>query len=135
MRNKDRIAYASHKCSAKKRGIPFLLTFEEWHKIWQDSGKLRGRGSDLYCMARHNDTGPYAIGNVSIITNHENLSLGNKDRWKNKIVSDETRNKIKQARQLQKNVGYDKTIYTCVHCNKQVRSKSNLVQHIRARHA
>jgi hypothetical protein len=134
---KIRQAYASQKCAANKRGIEFLLSFEEWYHIWQVSGKWdeRGRGSEKYCMARHNDIGPYSINNVSIITNHENLSLGNKDRWKGKIVSDETKDKLKQARKLQVNVGYDKTIYTCVHCDKQVRSKSNLVQHTRASHA
>ena len=135
--NTLKIAYTSQKHTARKRDIPFLLSFEEWVDIWQSSGKLaeRGRGSDKYCMARHGDIGPYSINNVSIITNHENLSLGNKDRWKNKIVSGNTKDKIKEARKMQKNVGYDKTIYTCVHCNQQIRSKSNLVQHTRAKHA
>jgi len=129
-------AYASQKCSAKKRGIGFHLTFEEWNYIWQVSGKWdeRGRGSEKYCMARHNDIGPYAIGNISIITNHENLSLGNKDRWKGKIVNDETKNKLKQKRQLQTNVGHDKAIYICEHCSRQIRGKSNLIQHGRAKH-
>ena len=129
-------AYASQKCAAKKRGIDFNLTFEEWNHIWQVSGKWdeRGRGSKKYCMARHRDIGPYSINNVSIITNHENLSYGNKDRWKDKIVSDETKSKIKEARLLQTNVGYDKTIYTCEHCSKQIRSKSNIIQHVRAKH-
>lgn len=135
--NKSKQAYASHKSKAGKRGIEFLLSFEEWQYIWQVSGKWdeRGRGSEKYCMARHSDIGPYSINNVSIITNHENLSLGNKDRWKGKIVSDETKDKLKEARKLQVNVGHDKTIYTCVHCNKQVRGKSNIVQHTRAKHA
>jgi hypothetical protein len=130
----EKRAYAAHKCSAKKRGIEFLLSFEEWYNIWQQSGKQRGRGSDLYCMARHNDIGPYAIGNVSIITNRENLSLGNKDRWIGKFVDDSTKHKIKLARSKQKNVGYDKTIYSCPHCSQQIRSKSNLIQHVRAKH-
>ena len=135
--DKSKQAYASQKCAAKKRGIDFQLTFDEWYKVWSDSGHWhqRGRGSEKYCMARHQDTGPYSINNVSIITNHENLSYGNKDRWKNKVVTDKTKNKIKQARKLQTNVGYDKTIYTCAHCNKQVRGKSNIVQHTRAKHA
>ncbi|MDE2589220.1 MAG: hypothetical protein KGL95_06100 [Patescibacteria group bacterium] len=38
-------------------------------------------------MARFNDTGPYALGNVKIITNSENLSEGNLG----KIVSEETK--------------------------------------------
>jgi hypothetical protein len=74
-------AYWAHKQGAKSRNIEFLLTFEEWLQIWQDSGQLenRGRGSSEYCMARFGDKGPYAIGNVKIITNAENISEGH---WK-----------------------------------------------------
>jgi hypothetical protein len=134
---KNKLAYNSQKCAAKKRGIPFLLSYDEWQYIWDASGKWeeRGRGSNKYCMARHNDIGPYAVDNISIITNHENLSLGNKDRWKGKIVSDETKNKLREAKKLQQNRGHDSTIYTCAHCNKQVKGKSNITQHTRARHA
>ena len=61
--------YASQKCSAKKRGIDFNLTYDEWYDFWIKSGKahLRGRGTDKYCMARHNDTGPYELGNISFL--------------------------------------------------------------------
>ena len=127
--NIDKQAYASQKCAAKKRGIEFQLTFEQWKHIWQVSGKWdeRGRGSEKYCMARHSDIGPYSIDNVSIITNHENLSLGNKNRWKGKIVSDETKSKLRKARQTQINIGYDKMIYVCPQCNLHIRSKSNFI--------
>ncbi len=62
------------KARAGKRGIEFLLTFEEWLKIWEDSGHIheRGRLKHQYCMARNGDCGPYAVGNVSIITMEEN---------------------------------------------------------------
>lgn len=86
MRYSDKIAYNAHKSRAKRRGIDFLLTYEEWKLIWDQSGKPRGRGSDLYCMARHNDVGPYAVWNVSIITNCENskFSVTHRDykKWK-----------------------------------------------------
>jgi hypothetical protein len=129
-------AYISQKYLAKKRKIEFLLTFQEWYDIWLQSGKfhLRGRRSNEYCMGRHNDIGPYAVNNVSIITNHENCSFANKDRWKGKLVTEETKIKIKIARKKQINVGYDKTIYICNHCQQQIRSKSNLIQHTRAKH-
>lgn len=65
--------YRRQKYSAKYRGIPFELTFDEWMKIWTGSGHWheRGRGKG-YVMARFGDKGPYAIGNVKIITNAEN---------------------------------------------------------------
>lgn len=68
-------AFLGHQKNARKRGNAFLLTFDEWLAVWIESGKWeqRGRGADKYCMARTGDTGPYAIGNVRICTNRENL--------------------------------------------------------------
>ena len=47
--SEDRLrkAYRNHKGSAKHRGIPFMLSFEQWLSVWKDSGKLhpRGKGS------------------------------------------------------------------------------------------
>lgn len=67
-------AYNGHKGGAKKRNIPFLLTFEQWRAIWQASGKWQQRGvkKGQYVMARFGDTGPYAVGNVRICTQTEN---------------------------------------------------------------
>jgi hypothetical protein len=47
-------------------------------KVWEESGKLhlRGHGKDKYCMARHNDVGPYSPENVSIQTNLKNNTDG-----------------------------------------------------------
>ncbi len=62
------------KQNAKRRGIPFELTFLEWLGIWVHSGRLaeRGKGTEQYQMARYGDKGPYAVGNVKIITSWEN---------------------------------------------------------------
>lgn len=67
-------AYYKHKSRAERRGVEFLLTLEEWTTIWVESGKWdqRRNGADGYCMARHGDTGPYAVGNVRICTNRQN---------------------------------------------------------------
>ena len=75
-------AYVVHKATAKARGIAFLLTFEEWMTIWNDSGNwhLRGNLKGHYVMARHGDTGPYAVGNVRICTVSENMSEANKGK-------------------------------------------------------
>jgi hypothetical protein len=69
-------AYLTQKSHAKSRGIPFLLTFDEWWEVWFESGKWnrRGRRRDQFVMARHGDIGPYANGNVRICSIQENVS-------------------------------------------------------------
>lgn len=70
------LAYNNQKRDASARGIEFRLSFPEWIEIWERSGKWmeRGRGRNRYCMARHGDTGPYAVGNVYITTNAQNAA-------------------------------------------------------------
>jgi hypothetical protein len=65
-------AFIKQRSGAKERGIGFELTFEEWWNFWKDSYHLRGGGDDQLCMARNGDVGPYAIGNVSMLTNRQN---------------------------------------------------------------
>lgn len=66
--------YRRQKDHARSRNIQFLLTYEEWLKIWLDSGHFheRGRQKGQYCMARLGDKGPYAVGNVKIILHQDN---------------------------------------------------------------
>ena len=68
---------------SKERGIDWNLTFAEWWAIWSASGRWieRGRGTG-YVMARHGDTGAYAIGNVKIIKAKENHSEYIRRYWK-----------------------------------------------------
>ena len=65
--------YGEHKRSAQQRGIPFLLSFEQWWRIWQKSGHWDQRGA-TYVMSRPMDTGPYAVGNVAIVTSARNAA-------------------------------------------------------------
>lgn len=69
-----KMRYREQRGMARLRGIPFLLTFPEWMQIWRDSGHLHHRGcrQSQYVMARFNDAGPYAIGNVKIIPHTQN---------------------------------------------------------------
>lgn len=87
--------FKAQKSNAKTRGIPFLLTFEQWLSIWTESGKLdqRGRGSKKFCMCRHGDAGPYEVGNVFIGTGRENVRTGNLG----KEMTQEVRDKISKA--------------------------------------
>lgn len=71
---KLRHQYACQKGKAKHRNIDFNLTYEEWLKIWTDSGHLSERGchKGSFVMSRIKDQGPYAIDNVIIQTKYQN---------------------------------------------------------------
>jgi hypothetical protein len=77
-----RAKYNAHRISAKQRGIPFLLSFEKWLRIWKDSGHLHERGcrANCYVMARLGDRGAYAPDNVMIISCEANSVAGNVGR-------------------------------------------------------
>jgi hypothetical protein len=72
--------YLNQKKYSLRRGIPFLLTFEQWWEIWQKSGHWHERGilPHQYCMGRgtneHPDVGEYKVGNIRVITNAQNRS-------------------------------------------------------------
>jgi hypothetical protein len=94
--------YRDHALRARNRGISFELTFEQWMEIWLKSGQILNRGMELgqYVMGRNNDTGPYAVGNVSIITGSQNvhdanirLSPGFYKRW-------DTKRRLQQSKVL-----------------------------------
>ena len=81
--------FSHSRKDAKRRGILFLLTIEEWWDIWQRSGHYEKRGNrhGQYQMARFGDNGPYERNNVRIITREENVKekiphrpFGNKSR-------------------------------------------------------
>lgn len=93
--NLARSSFLTQRGDAKRRGIPFLLTFEEWLAIWIESGKLdqRGKFAGQYVMARYGDIGPYATGNVRICSFGDNVREAKCGR----IVNDETRKKNSAA--------------------------------------
>jgi hypothetical protein len=77
--------YRDHKRGATARGINFLLTFDEWWNIWQQSGYWDKRGckKGQYCMSRIGDIGPYIVGNVFIQTHRQNiLDCQNRNKFK-----------------------------------------------------
>lgn len=79
MRDIFRKLYTQQKSNAKRRGIAFVLSLDEWKSIWLQSGKWeeRGRGIGKYCMCRVGDVGSYEVGNVFIDLNTKNVSVGN----------------------------------------------------------
>lgn len=72
-------AFLKQRRNAAKRGIGWQLTLWEWWSIWQESAHWGDRGRQVgnFVMARHGDVGPYAVGNVSIVTTSQNLSEAN----------------------------------------------------------
>lgn len=71
------LVFHRQKSTAKGRGIPWELTYKQWLRWWTaslgpDWFELRGAGYNQFCMARHNDTGAYKLGNIKCITNQMN---------------------------------------------------------------
>jgi hypothetical protein len=93
--NPEKMAYHRHKSAARRRRIPFLLTFEQWWEIWFFSGKWeqRGRRKGQYCMARFGDLGGYEVGNVRIILGRDNLAEADQS-YRSRPRSDEWRRNL-----------------------------------------
>jgi hypothetical protein len=111
--------WQKHRINAKTRGVPFRLTFEEWLKIWEDSGHLGESGSyrGQYHMARFGDKGAYEVGNVRIITaeaNHREINFSETSRVKMSISqrgrkhSEATKEKIRQSKLGTRNPNFGK---------------------------
>lgn len=68
-------AYHDQKSTAKRRGIEFKITFEDWKKWWINTGKAenRGRNKGCYQMCRFNDEGAYELENIYCATITENM--------------------------------------------------------------
>ena len=67
--------YWNKQVNAKKEGIEFFLTFDQFVQLVKDSNlKVDDLGftGKNYVLARYNDSGPYAIGNCRFITQYEN---------------------------------------------------------------
>lgn len=108
-RRRLRQRFTQQKADAARRGVAFVLTFTEWLQIWNSSGHLseRGRGRGRYCMARFQDKGPYAVGNVKIIRNEENsservCSEETRAKYRARTISKEARGKIAASRRGRK---------------------------------
>jgi hypothetical protein len=61
--------FCRQRWGAKRRCIEWLFSYEEWLRVWQDSGHLHERGPRCgqYVMARKGDLGPYSADNVRIV--------------------------------------------------------------------
>ena len=117
MNNLTKQHYWSQIGSSNKRGVKFDLTYEQWLEIWESSGfaHLRGRGKGKYCMARHNDIGPYAVGNVSIMPISQNASDAHKGKPKPYTNTAEYKQKVS------KGIRRTQSVSQCPYCSKQIK--------------
>ena len=70
----ERAAFHAQRGNAKRRGIAWEFTFDEWWAWWQTDGRWERRGSRTgkLVMARFGDVGPYSPDNVRPLTPAEN---------------------------------------------------------------
>ena len=85
--------YHEQKGNARRRGIEFNFTYQEWLDWWGDDIEQRGKGFNKLVMARKNDQGAYHPDNVVKMLNQENVRDGNL----NKVITDEYREKLSIA--------------------------------------
>jgi len=114
MDRKTSMKYHTHKSGAKARGIPFLLSKEEWWDIWQKSGKWDQRGNKRgqYVMSRYGDQGPYAIGNVFIQPQVNNISEAHLGK-KVPLCTEEYRINMSKIKK-----GVKSSLIKCTYCDK-----------------
>ena len=63
--------FIDFRASAKYPGVEFLLTYDEWLSVWENSGHLheRGRGLGQYKMVRIDKKGSFSVKNLIITQN------------------------------------------------------------------
>ena len=114
---KTKRQFWNHQQRAKRKGIPFELTFDEWYKIWIESGHYENKGTKRgqFVMSRYGDKGGYTIDNVHIQTVGENTKeafttnnadfirprLEEENYFFGKTHSEESREKIRAVRAKQ----------------------------------
>lgn len=89
-----KVKFRGQKGMAKKRGIGFYFSFDEWINWWLATGHWheRGVGKGKYVMSRRNDSGDYTTENVFCQTFVQNFLDGTQ-----KEMSTEQRAKISAA--------------------------------------
>ena len=79
-RNPALASYHGLKSGAKRREIPFALTFGQFLKFARKTAYFAGKGRSWegFTIDRINSDKGYIIGNLRVIPNHENARKGKK---------------------------------------------------------
>lgn len=74
--------FIQHRNNVLRKKLRWSLTLWQWWSEWNDSGRYheRGRQKQSYCMARRQNTGDYAVGNVVIMSIQDNLCLNRRPK-------------------------------------------------------
>jgi len=70
----ENYAFQKLKYSARRRGIEFYLSVEDFKKFWDEHGLYEGYGkqADNLTVDRIDSMGPYILDNIQPLTNREN---------------------------------------------------------------
>jgi hypothetical protein len=81
--NPEMAAYNNLKTNAKRRGIGFFLTFEEFYQwAWETMYMaLRGIDAEDMTIDRKKPHLGYRAGNLQMLTNRENARKGKREAW------------------------------------------------------
>lgn len=82
---KSKIASTRGRVDKDGKPIDFLLTFEEYCKLWNDQGLLP---TYPWCISRINDYGNYELDNVYISTSKRNSVESSSDDTTDHILTD-----------------------------------------------
>ena len=74
-KNPIKASFYALKANAKRRGKIFLLTFDQFEKFAIDTDyyKKKGIKQKSYHIDRIDETGPYSIDNIQVLTNQKNV--------------------------------------------------------------
>jgi hypothetical protein len=79
--------WTNARSNAKRRNIPFDLTYEQWSDVWRLSGKWheRGRRTGQYQMDRKDNASGYSPGNIQIVVGAVNRTKDSPHGWTAKL--------------------------------------------------
>lgn len=64
-------AYGKARAQANFRGEPWLITFEDYERVWADQWERRGRTRDTLCLSRIDYDLGWEPSNIEVITRRE----------------------------------------------------------------
>ena len=71
--HKQYIAWMRAKAQANYRNEVWLLSFDDYQRLWQGHWERRGRGTQDYVMMREDHQGAWALGNVQVTQRYDYL--------------------------------------------------------------